>query len=155
MGCQVALALARRHPARVGRLVLAGPTTGVRLVPRWRYLAGVVVDAVREPAHYHVALLRMFRQMGIRRYLATAPKMLEDDPLGLAHTVRAPCLVVRGDADAIVPDSVARWLAAALPRAAYRRVERAAHAVQFSHPDAFLRVLMPFLAQAERVALRC
>src|SRR5437588_316295 len=31
MGCQVALALARRHPERVGAMVLAAPTTGRRL----------------------------------------------------------------------------------------------------------------------------
>jgi pimeloyl-ACP methyl ester carboxylesterase len=35
MGGQVALALARRHPTRVGGLVLAGPTMGRHLIPAW------------------------------------------------------------------------------------------------------------------------
>ena len=43
MGCQVALALARRHPARVGGLVLVGPTAGERYIPFWRYALGLLL----------------------------------------------------------------------------------------------------------------
>src|SRR5207249_7944369 len=75
MGCQVALALARRHPERVGHLVLAGPTTGKRFLPRRRYLLGLVVDGMREPPRYNATLACMYLQMGVRRYLATVRRM--------------------------------------------------------------------------------
>ena len=44
MGCQVALAIARRHPERVGGAVLVGPTSGERYIPVWRYASGLVLD---------------------------------------------------------------------------------------------------------------
>src|SRR5438132_13993315 len=59
MGCQVALALARRHPARVGAMVLAAPTTGCRLTSPWRYLVGLL-RASREPRASQRLALRFF-----------------------------------------------------------------------------------------------
>jgi 2-hydroxy-6-oxonona-2,4-dienedioate hydrolase len=147
MGCQVALALARRHPERVGGLVLAGPTTGEHFLPRWRYLLGLVVDGVREPPRYNATLARMCLQMGMRRYLVTVQKMLEDDPVDGAGLVRAPCLIVRGGRDAIVPAAAAQKLASALPHGAYTEVPAAAHAVQFNEPELFCRKAGAFLAE--------
>lgn len=150
MGCQVALVLARRHPARVGRIVLAGPTTGRRWISLGRYLFGLLLDGTREPAAYNLLLLRMFRQMGPRRYFATARQMLEDDPLTRPEQIPAPCLVVRGERDAIVPAPVARRLAEVLPSGSFAEVEGAAHAVQFSAPERFTRIALAFLGEAPR-----
>lgn len=152
MGCQVALALARRHPERVGGLVLTGPTTGDRCETVWRYLRGLLADALREPMTYNGTLFRMYLQQGFPRYFATARKMLVDDPLACAAEVRAPCLIVRGDGDAIVPEAVARRLAAELPRGSFTQVESSAHAVQFHRPEAFTRLLLEFLAGVTAVA---
>jgi 2-hydroxy-6-oxonona-2,4-dienedioate hydrolase len=146
MGCQVALALARRHPERVGGLVLVGPTTGGRIVRRRRYLLGLLLDGARESLDYNRTLMRMYRQMGVRRYMATVRKMLEDDPLAHAAAVAAPALVVRGHADPIVPETVARRLVTALPRATLATIPGAAHAVQFTRPESFLAVALAFLA---------
>jgi pimeloyl-ACP methyl ester carboxylesterase len=151
MGCQVALALARRHPERVGGIVLAGPTTGERCETVWRYLGGLLVDGLREPMTYNGLLLRMYLQQGVRRYFATTRKMLADDPIAHAAEVRAPCLVVRGDGDAIVPEAVSRRLAGALPRGTFSQVENSAHAVQFHRPEAFTRLLLEFLAATTAV----
>ena len=90
MGCQVALEVARRHPARVGGLVLVGPTTGARRVPYWRYAVGLARDGFREPLRYNVVLMKMYVQMGLRRYLATVRKMMEDEPLTYAGEIRGP-----------------------------------------------------------------
>jgi 2-hydroxy-6-oxonona-2,4-dienedioate hydrolase len=144
MGCQVALALARRHPARVGSMVLASPTTGRRLIAPWRYLLGMV-NSFREPLSYKPTALRLYRRMGFRRYLATVRKMLEDDPLREITAVRAPCLVVSGEWDAIVPMAVARALAEALPYGSFLRIRGAAHVVPFHQPEAFTRALLEFL----------
>ena len=82
LGCQVALALARRHPDRVGALVLVGPTLGGGIVPAWRYVLGVLADGAREPVLYNGTLLRMYLQMGLRRFAATVPLLFADDTLG-------------------------------------------------------------------------
>jgi 2-hydroxy-6-oxonona-2,4-dienedioate hydrolase len=148
MGCQVALALARRHPDRVSGIVLAGPTTGERCESAWRYAAGLLIDGLREPMTYNGTLLRMYAQQGVRNYLATARQMLADDPLMHAVEVTGPCLVARGSGDAIVSEAAARRLAAALPRGGYTEVEHAAHAVQFHRPEVFTRLLVEFLASS-------
>jgi 2-hydroxy-6-oxonona-2,4-dienedioate hydrolase len=151
MGCQVALALARRHPTRVGGMVLAGPTAGEQFTPWWRSLLGLVLDGGREPLLYRALLLRMYAQMGPWRYLQTVRKMLADDPVAQGAAVKASCLVVRGERDPIVPDPDARRLAAALPEGRFTTVYGAAHAVQFNTPAIFIPTTMAFLAGTETV----
>lgn len=153
MGCQVALALARRRPERVGGLVLVGPTVGEQYIPFWRYALGLLLDGVQEPPNYNLRLARMYAQMGVPRYLATTRKMLEDEPLRHADEVRAPCLIVRGERDGIIPDPVARRLAAALPLGEFRRLYGTAHALQFSRPREFVETALPFWARAEATVL--
>ena len=144
MGCQVALALARRHPERVGGLILVGPTVGEQYVPAWRYALGLLVDGTREPLVYNALLARMYAQQGIPHYLATTRKMLEDEPLKHADEVRAPCLVLRGARDGIIPDAVARRLAAALPRGEFRRLEGAPHALNYGRAAEFVAISLEF-----------
>ena len=57
MGCQVALALVRRHPERVGGACWVGSTVGEDYVPAWRYAAGLRMDAMREPLVHNALLL--------------------------------------------------------------------------------------------------
>ncbi len=152
MGCQVAMALARRHPARVASLVLVGPTSGRRLVPLWRYAAGLAVDGFAEPARYNIVLARMYAQMGFFRYFATVRRMMQDDPFALALDITMPSLILRGTRDYVVPSQAARALAAALPQGRYTEVARAAHALQFDNPARFIETVLPFWQASARTA---
>lgn len=152
MGCQVALALARRAPARVASATLIGPTTGADGQSFARYMLGLAADGLFESWAYNRTLLRMTRQMGARRYAQTVPAMLRDRPIARADEVRCPVLIVRGRRDMIVPGRVVRRLAAALPRGRSVEVPGVAHAVQFDRPDAFVAELLPLLAEVEAVA---
>ena len=145
MGCQVALALARRAPARVASVVLVGPTTGDEHEPVWRYTLGLVADSLFEPLAYNLTLAGMFLQMGLRRYLATMPHMFRDHPIARGAAVPSPTLVVRGRHDWIIPESVAARLVAALPRARLVQLPRVAHALQFARPGALCDVMLPFM----------
>lgn len=149
MGCQVALALARRYPGRVGGLALVGPTSGDRLISFGRYAVGLLRDGVREPMRYNLLLTRMYAQMGVPRYLATTRKMLEDDPVAQAQETRAPVLILRGGWDGIIPDRAARRMAAALPSASFQRLARMPHALQYSRPRILMECALPFWAEAE------
>lgn len=144
LGCQVALALARRHPARVGALVLGGPTEGNDMVPFWRVAFGLLGDFLAEPWLYNSVLTKTFLQMGVPRYVATVRRMIEDDPLIRANEVAAPCLILRGTRDAIVPERAAVALASALPCGVYQTIEGAAHAIQFNAPEAFVQRALAF-----------
>lgn len=149
MGCQVALAMARAEPERVASATLIGPTTGAEGQGAGRYALGLAADALFESWAYNRTLLRMWRQMGARRYVRTLPSMLRDRPISRAAEVRCPVLIVRGGRDAIVPNRVVRRLAAALPYGRRAEIPRGAHAVQFDCPDALLRELLPFLGEVE------
>lgn len=151
LGCQVALALARRHPTRVGGMTLVGPTTGRRLESGWRYAVGMLTS-FREPLSYKWLALRLARQMGVRRYVATVAQMLHDDPLAEIQAVRAPCLILRGALDPIIPEAVARELAERLPHGAFLPVAHAAHIVPWSQSGVFCRILLAFLAGASPVS---
>ncbi len=144
LGGQVLLALARRHPKRVGRMVLIGSTIGEQYISLARYASGLVLDSVQEPFYYSVVLSRMYFQMGLVRYLATTKAMLEDKPLEYRDKIKAPCLVLRGENDGIIPDPVARRLAAALPNGQFRRLSGSAHAMQFTRPREFTEVALSF-----------
>jgi pimeloyl-ACP methyl ester carboxylesterase len=98
--------------------------------------------------------LRMFAQMGVRRYAQTWAKMLADDPLREISAVTAPCLVVRGERDAIIPRAAAHQLAALLPRGVVLGVAGAGHVVQFNHAGAFTQILLAFLEGTEAVGGR-
>ncbi len=149
MGCQVALELARRHPERVGGIVLIGPTTGARRVPYWRYAIGLLRDGFREPLRYNLSLLQMYTKMGVRRYFATVRRMREDEPLAYAGEVAAPCLILRGERDEIVPLGVAKELAGKLPQGRFVLVNDAAHALQFNKAMDFVGLAVPFWEEVE------
>ena len=146
LGGQVLLSLARRHPARVGRLVLVGSTVGGQSISFGRYAAGLLLDGVQEPPLYNIVLARMYAQMGLVRYLATTRAMLADDPLRHAEEIQSPCLVLRGARDGIIPDPVARRLAAALPNGQFRRIAGTAHAMEFTKPREFTEIALSFWA---------
>ncbi len=149
MGCQAALALARRHPDRVGTLALLGPTTGGANVPFWRYAVGLLWDGFGESPRYDLLLLRMYLQMGLIRYLATTRALMADDPIAHAAGVHAPVLVLRGGHDRIVTEDMAKNLVAALPRAEYQPLDSTAHAAEFNTPDLFVSAVLEFLAREQ------
>lgn len=149
MGCQVALAMAHRAPERVKSMILIGPTLGRDIVPPWRYAAGLFADIFVEKMLYNGLLAKMYCQMGVGRYCATTAKMFADRPLEYAGEIACPTLVIRGQYDAIVPDTSARRLAAKLPYGRYERIGHTAHAVLFNRPELFAARLASFLADVE------
>ncbi len=146
LGGQVLLAFARRYPERLERLVLVGSTVGGQYISLGRYAAGLILDGIQEPPIYTAVLSRMYAQMGFVRYLGTTLAMLADEPLEHTSEIQAPCLVLRGARDGIIPDAVARRLAAALPNGQFRRLSGTAHAMQFARPREFAEIALSFWA---------
>ena len=146
LGGQVLLAFARRHPARLERLVLVGATVGGEYISLARYAAGLVLDGIHEPPIYSAVLSKMYAQMGLVRYTGTTLAMLDDEPMEQTSAIQTPCLVLRGARDGIIPDPVARRLAASLPNGQFRRLSGAAHAMQFTHPREFTEIALSFWA---------
>lgn len=134
MGCQVAMALAQWHPARVDRLALLGPTTdaAARTVPRqaMRLALDVLVERPSLP-WLHVP---DYVRCGPRRITQTLRHLMADAIERRAPHVRAPTLVLRGERDFLVSEAFARDLAARLPAGEYARLSRSPHAGNYSSP---------------------
>ena len=146
LGGQVLLEFARRHPERVGRMAMDGATVGSQYISLARYAAGLVLDGIQEPLDYTALLVWMSAQMGVVRYVQTTLAMLADEPLEQTSKIQAPCLIMRGERDGIIPDAVARRLAAALPNGQFRRLSGTAHAMQFTRPREFTEIALSFWA---------
>lgn len=147
MGCPIGLEVAHEAPERVHRLVLVSPAGGVQNQPLPRALGQLALDVVRErPRMAPVALpdyLRFGPVNGLRlfRELTHFPSLER-----LLHTP-VPTLAVLGGRDPLMPPpSRVREVARLAPEhVAVALVERAAHAVNFSHPEELAKVVEAWL----------
>jgi pimeloyl-ACP methyl ester carboxylesterase len=136
MGCSIALEVAHAAPDRVHRLVLVSPAGELSSQPLLRTLGRLARDALREsPAILAVAVpdyvrfgplngLRLFRELS--RY--PSQERLMSTPV--------PTLLVLGGRDPLMaPPARVREVARLSPQhLAVALIEKAAHAVNFSHP---------------------
>ena len=137
MGCPVSLELAHTAPERVHRLVLVSPAGGVQNQPLLRALGQLARDGIREsPRMLPVAVpdyvrfgplngLRLFREL-------TRYPSLER----LFHTP-VPTLAVLGGRDPLMasPARVREVARLSPEHLTVALIEKAAHAVNFSHPE--------------------
>ena len=137
MGCPVGLEVAHAAPERVHRLVLVSPAGGVHNRPLARALGQLARDGIREsPRMFPVALpdyvkfgpingLRLFHELTLYPSL----ERLLQTPV--------PTLAVLGVRDPLMPPAArVREVARLAPEhLTVAVVEKAAHAVNFSHPE--------------------
>ncbi len=128
MGGVLAMRLAVERPARVDRLVLAATSGGVDVAR----LGG----ADWRPEY--------------RGSLPGAPPWFEDDRSDLTArlgAIRAPTLLLCGDADPVSPPAVARFLAARIPGARVAIVPGGGHAFASERPDEVARLVRAHLSR--------
>jgi pimeloyl-ACP methyl ester carboxylesterase len=136
MGCPIGLEVAHEAPERVERLVLVSPAGGVQNQPLLRAIGQLALDGVREsPKMIPVALpdyLRFGPINGLRLFheLTRFPSLDR-----LLHTP-VPSLAVLGGRDPLMPgpDRVREVGRLAPAHVTITQVDRAAHALNFSHP---------------------
>ena len=146
-GCQIIADLAVRHPARVERAVLQGPTMDPlgRSVPR--QVGRFLIDAPREPLSLLPIELLDYISAGTRRAWRTFRYALEDRIEKKLPHMRVPTLVVRGSRDPIVPQRWAEAATRSLPMGRLVVIPGSAHAMNYSSPLELTRVVLPFLSE--------
>ncbi len=145
MGCQIIADLAVRHPVRVERAVLQGPTMdpGAKSVPR--QVGRFLLDVPREPLSLlAIEGLDLFRA-GVGRSWRTFRYALEDPIEGKLPHVRVPTLVVGGARDPIVSQRWAKEVTGLLPMGRLSVIPGAAHATNYGRATAFAHVVRGFL----------
>jgi pimeloyl-ACP methyl ester carboxylesterase len=137
MGCPIGLEVAHAVPERVHRLVLVSPAGGVQNQPLLRALGQLAKDGLRErPRMLPVAVpdyVRFGPLNGLRLFheLTLYPSLER-----LLHTP-VPTLAVLGGRDPLIPSPArVRKVARLSPEhLTVVLVEKAAHALNFSHPE--------------------
>ena len=145
MGCQIIVNLALRHPARVERAVLIGPTMDPAGPTFFEQARRLLIDISREPVSSYFIQAYDYLRFGFRRLVCTFEDAIADRIEEKLPHVHVPTLVVRGARDPIVPQ---RWAEAAtrlLPRGRLVVVPGSAHVVNYNAPRVMERLVRAFL----------
>jgi pimeloyl-[acyl-carrier protein] methyl ester esterase len=176
LGGLIALELARRHPRQVHALILIASTPRFLAGPDWEhgmqpevldeFSAGLERDYHRTVQNFLTlqtrgdergseALRELRHRLGDhgepdRRALAAGLDMLRRTDLrdALPRIVQ-PALVIAGEHDRLTPPAAGRELAATLPSARLRVIERCGHAPFLSHAEPVIGEVRGFLARRQ------
>lgn len=147
MGCQIAVEVATRHPNRVDRLVMIGPTSD----PAGRSLHQLAWRLLLSGPYERFSLLPILAVDYLRMGFRLIPEfrgMLADRIEDKLPHLSLPLMLVRGEHDAVAPHG---WVAQAAGMAGADPVvviPRGGHAVNYSAPGELVQVMIPFLRQA-------
>ena len=144
LGCQVVGHVATRHPARLSRAVLVGPTLDPAARSLVRQAGRLALDGPREPAAELPWVAADYLRCGPSRMLRTLRDALAPDVEERLPRMDLPVLLVRGRADPVAPQPWLEHAADLLPDARVVVVP-GAHAVNYSHPAELADVIVPFL----------
>ncbi len=148
-GAQVAVEAALRHPDRVERIALLGPTVD----PRARSVTRQYLRWQRNAPDEHLScvpvMARDLADVGVRRAAHLLRVMVDDRIEDKLPQVACPAIVVRGGRDRVVPTAWALEVTRRLPRAELAVVPGYAHMAHYSGALAVAEVLRPFLLAAD------
>lgn len=148
-GCQIIADLAARHPERVRRTVLQGPTTPPDerswfwQFVRWRQ------NAPNNPPEMEHIADGDYEKTGLVRALRTFQVSLDDRVEDKLPRVQAPSLVVRGSEDPICSQEWAEEVARRLPRGRLSVIPDVAHTLVYTAAPQLVEVSRPFLLESE------
>lgn len=170
LGAQLALAIAARYPAKVGKLLLIAGTASFVQRTGWpdampaatlaEFAAAVAADAETALPRFvggfnrgdlraratSRELLQLAEPHPSAATLATGLAWLRDvDLRDQAARVEAPTLLIHGAADPLMPLASGQALSALIPGAQLAVLAECAHAPFISRPDEFLAVGRRFL----------
>jgi pimeloyl-ACP methyl ester carboxylesterase len=150
-GCQIIVDLAVRHPERVERAVLQGPTMDRYRRTALQQVARLLLNDAREPLSLVVPVTLLdYLDAGFSRSWHTFRYALQDRIEEKLPYMRVPTLVVRGSRDPIVPQSWAEEVARLLPEGRLVVIPGALHTANFDAPSEFVRVIRAFLDRYEQ-----
>ena len=149
-GCQIIAEFAVRHPQRVQRLVLQGPTVDPEARSFPQQFFRLLLNSRREPLSLGSITWRDYRTAGLRRAWATMKLVLQDRIEDKLPKIQAPTLIVRGTKDPLVSRAWAERMLRLLPHGTLHEIHGAPHTINYAAPDEFVRVIATFLQLAKR-----
>lgn len=144
-GCQIIVEFAVRHPERLERAILQGPTVDRRARTFGQQLWRLILDAPNEASSQAGIQIEDYQKAGFRRIFHTFNMAISDAIEEKLSRVRVPTLVVRGEKDPVVPYEWAREVFDLLPDAQYVEIADGGHTLNYKEPVAVARVARAFL----------
>lgn len=148
-GCQIAAEVAARHPQRVERLVLQGPTTDPRARSYPRQLVRWIANGRLERSTQSEVTMRDWRDAGLKVLVGTFRHCVNHRIEDVLPRIEAPTLVVRGQHDPIVPQRWAEEATALLADGRLVVMPGASHTITNLRPDDLRGIALPFLRGGE------
>ncbi|GGH24147.1 hydrolase [Alsobacter metallidurans] len=166
-GGTVALALALRHPAAFGKLLLSDAAAGFPPAgaDAFRVMAEKVtaegigsVATISANRVFHPAYLAahpgavderrsVLMAMDPAAFVAACQTLMRTNLVSELWRIQAPTLVVCGELDAATPPALCRQVAQNIPGAEYRELPGCGHCPPLEQPDAFIAAVEGFLAR--------
>ena len=145
MGCQIAVDLAVRHPPRVERAVLVGPTMEPAIRTPGRALWRLARDTFRESPSQPFLVAYDYAVFGPVRFWHTYQAAVAAPIEAQLPAMRAPALFVRGAHDPIATQPWVEALARITPHAQVATVPGAAHTVNYMAAEQLARLVLDFM----------
>lgn len=148
-GCQIIAEFAVRHPDRISRAVLQGPTFDrhTRSIPE--QLLPYITNPQLERPSLALVLAYDYWLAGFWRIVRTIQMLLEDRIEAKLPYMRVPTLVVRGKEDPIVSQRWAEEVVDLLPDGKLVVIPGGGHTLNYSAPLELVRVTQAFLNATE------
>ena len=150
MGCAISLEVAHEAPERIHSLVLVSPAGGVHNQPMSRALGQLTRDVLRESTRMFPVALPDYVKFGPLNGLRLFRELTHFPSLERLLSTPVPTLAVLGLRDPLMPspDRVREVARQAPEHLTVAIVDRAAHAVNFSHPRELAGVIGAWLDDA-------
>lgn len=145
LGCQKIVEFAVRHPDRIERAILQGPTIDRHARNFPEQFVRFLMDSPNERPTQTLLMSYDYWLAGLPRILHTIRITLEDSIERKLPDVQVPTLVVRGKLDPIVPQAWVEEVVRLLPKGQLAVIPGAAHTINYSAPLELVRVTRAFL----------
>jgi 2-hydroxy-6-oxonona-2,4-dienedioate hydrolase len=148
-GCQIIGEFAVRHPQKVQRAILQGPTTDpderswIMQFIRWRQNAPFNPPRMSDVADID------YEKCGLVRAITTFEFGLRHELERILPFIAVPTLVVRGESDPICTQGWAERVERLLPDGALVLIADAAHTLVFTDPEKLASAVRSFVIQAK------
>jgi len=144
-GCQIIVEFAIRHPHRLERAVLQGPTMNRHTRTFGQQLWQLILDSRYEDSSQAPIQAYDYWQAGLLRAVCTIQIALADRIEAKLPDVQVPTLVVRGEKDPLVPSYWAEEVVELLPQGQLAVIPGGGHTLNYSAPLELTRVTKAFL----------
>ena len=150
MGCPIGLEVAHMAPERVHRLVLASPAGGAHNQPLIRALGQLASDSIRESPRMLPVVLPDYARFGPLNGLRLFRELTRYPSLERLLSTPVPTLAVLGGRDPLMasPARVREVARQSPEHLTVALIGKAAHALNFSHPNELAGVIELWLDDA-------